>query len=63
MSQFIFSWEKYYFFPILDMHTNKIISYHLALKLNMAQIEYMFKKIFLKFLSISRLIFHLIILT
>lgn len=44
VSQFNFSWGKCYISPILDMYTNKIISYDLSLSPNLEQIS---KKILL----------------
>lgn len=39
VSQFNFSWGKCYLSPILDMNTNEIISYDLALSPNLEQIK------------------------
>lgn len=59
VSQFNFSWGKCYLSPILDMATNEIISYDLALSPNMEQVKRMLDKAFEKFPSLSGLIFHL----
>ena len=58
VSQFNFSWGKCYLSPILDMATNEIISYDLAISPNMEQIKRMLDKAFKKFPSLSGLIFH-----
>ena len=58
VSQFIFSWGKCYLSPILDMNTNEIVAYELALKSNLEQVSRMLKKAFKKFTNLSRLIFH-----
>lgn len=58
VSQFNFSWGKCYISPILDMHTNEIISYDLSLSPNMEQIKRMLDKAFKKNLNIDGLIFH-----
>lgn len=58
VSQFNFSWGKCYLSPILDMATNEIISYDLALSPNMEQVKRMLDKAFEKFPSLSGLIFH-----
>ena len=58
VSQFNFAWGKCYLSPILDMHTNEIISYDLSLNPNLAQIQRMLDKAFAKFPSVSGLIFH-----
>ena len=58
VSQFNFTWGKCYLSPILDMHTNEIISYDLALSPNMAQIHRMLDGAFEKFPSVTGLIFH-----
>ena len=58
VSQFNFSWGKCYLSPILDMNTNEIISYDLALSPNLAQIKRMLERAFEKFPSVSGLIFH-----
>ena len=58
MSQFIFSWGKCYLSPILDMNTNEIVAYDLALKSNLEQVSRMLKKAFKKFSNLSRLIFQ-----
>ncbi len=58
VSQFNFSWGKCYLSPILDMHTNEVVLYDLALSPDMEQIKRMLEKAFHKIPSISRLIFH-----
>lgn len=58
VSQFNFSWGKCYLSPILDMATNEIISYDLALSPNMEQVKRMLDKAFKKFPKVSGLIFH-----
>ena len=58
VSQFNFSWGKCYISPILDMHTNEIISYDLAKSPNLTQIRRMLKKAFNKFSNLNGLIFH-----
>ena len=58
VSQFSFPWGKCYLSPILDMHTNEIISYDLALSPNMKQIQRMLDRAFEKFPSLAGLILH-----
>lgn len=58
VSQFNFPWGKCYISPILDMNTNEIISYDLALSPNMEQIQRMLNKAFEKFPTVTGLIFH-----
>jgi len=58
VTQFKFSWGKCYLSPILDMHTNEIISYDLSLSPNMAQINNMLDRAFAKFKSLNGLILH-----
>ena len=58
ISQFSFSWGKCYLSPILDMNTNEIISYDLALSPNMEQIKRMLDKAFEKFPTLNGLVFH-----
>ena len=58
VSQFNFSWGKCYLSPILDMHTNEIISYDLALRPNLEQIKRMLNKAFEKYPSLSGLVMH-----
>ena len=60
VSQFNFSWGKCYLSPILDMNTNEIISYDLALSPNLEQIKRMLDKAFDKYSSVNGLIFTLI---
>lgn len=55
VSQFNFSWGKCYLSPILDMHTNEIISYDLALHPDLNQIHRMLDKAFNKFSTIGRI--------
>ncbi len=49
---------KCYLSLILDMHTNEVISYVLALSPNLEQIKRILGKAFIKFPSVSGLIFH-----
>lgn len=58
VSRFNFPWGKCYLSPILDMHTNEIISYDLALHPNLEQIQRMLTKAFEQFPSLSGLIMH-----
>lgn len=58
VSQFNFSWGKCYLSPILDMHSNEIVAYDLALSPNMEQIKRMLNRAFEKFPKIEGLIFH-----
>ena len=58
VSQFNFSWGKCYLSPILDMHTNEIISYDLSLSPNLAQIHRMLDNAYSKSPSLKGLIFH-----
>ncbi len=58
VSQFNFSWGKCYLSPILDMHTNEIVSYDLSLSPNMEQIHRMLDHAYSKFPSLKGLIFH-----
>jgi putative transposase len=58
VSQFIFSWGKCYFSPILDMATNEIISYDLSMRPDIEQIKRMLDGAFNKFPDVSGLIFH-----
>ena len=58
VSQFNFSWGKCYISPVLDMNTNEIISYDLAMSPNLEQIKRMLNKAFEKFPSVEGLIFH-----
>ena len=58
VSQFSFSWGKCYLSPILDMNSNEIVSYDLALSPNMEQIKRMLDQAFEKFPSLNGLIFH-----
>ena len=53
VSQFNLSWGKCYLSPILDMHTNEVISYDLSLSPNMEQIRRMLEKGLSKFSSKS----------
>ena len=59
VSQFNFPWGKCYISPILDMHTNEIISYDLSLSPNLEQISNMLMKAFNKFPKLNSLILHL----
>ena len=58
VSQFSFSWGECYLSPILDMHTNEVISYDLSLSPNMEQIRRMLEKGLCRFSSLNGLIFH-----
>ena len=58
ISQFSFPWGKCYLSPILDMHTNEVISYDLAQSPNMEQIRRMLEKGLGRFTSLKGLIFH-----
>ena len=57
-SQFNFSWGKCYLSPILDMHTNEIISYDLSLRPDLSQIKRMLHRAFKKFPHVEGLIMH-----
>ena len=58
VSQFNFPWGKCYISPILDIYTNEIISYDLALTPNLKQISNMLMKAFNKFAELNSLILH-----
>ncbi len=58
VSQFNFSWGKCYLSPILDMCSNEIISYDLALSPNLEQIRRMLNSAFTKFKDVKGLIMH-----
>ena len=58
VSQFNFSWGKCYISPILDMHTNEIISYDLSCTPNLEQVKRMLKKAFERFPDVEGLIMH-----
>ncbi|MGX9359007.1 IS3 family transposase [Mycoplasma sp. 2575] len=58
VSQFNFSWGKCYLSPILDMHTNEVVSYNLALHPNLEQVKRMLDNAFDKFSNVEGLIFH-----
>ena len=58
VSQFNFSWGKCYLSPILDMATNEIISYDLALSPNLEQVKRMIDRAFASFPHVEGLIFH-----
>lgn len=58
VSQFNFSWGKCYLSPLLDMHTNEIISYDLSLSPNIEQIRRMLASAFDKFPHVEGLILH-----
>ena len=58
VSQFSFSWGKCYLSPILDMHTNEIISYDLSRSPNLEQTRRMLEAAFGKFNSCKGLILH-----
>ena len=46
VSQFNLPWGKCYISPLLDMHTNEVVSYNLSLHPNMEQIKDMLTKAF-----------------
>ena len=58
VSQFNFAWGKCYLSPILDMATNEIISYDLALSPNIEQVKRMLDQAFKNFPNVEGLIFH-----
>lgn len=58
VSQFNFTWGKCYLSPILDMHTNEVISYDLSKNPNLNQIKRMLDKALDKFSNVEGLIFH-----
>lgn len=58
VSQFNLPWGKCYLSPILDMHTNEVISYDLSQSPNMIQISNMLEKAFSKFKNTDGIIFH-----
>lgn len=58
VSQFNLPWGKCYLSPILDMYTNEIIAYDLALHPTLDQVIRMLKKAFKRFPDIQGLIFH-----
>ena len=58
VSQFSFAWGKCYISPILDMNTNEVISYDLALSPNLEQIQRMLNEALKKFPCVKGLIFH-----
>lgn len=58
VSQFNFSWGKCYISPILDMHTNEIISYDLSMSPNLDQIKRMLARAFKKHTDLRGLVFH-----
>ena len=58
VSQFTFQWGKCYLSPILDMHTNEIISYDLSLHPDLKQIKRMLSKAFKRFSTFKGLVFH-----
>lgn len=58
VSQFTFQWGKCYLSPILDMHTNEIISYDLSLHPDLKQIKRMLSKAFKRFSTFKGLGFH-----
>ena len=58
VSQFTFSWGKYYLSPILDMYTNEIISFDLSLHPTLQQIERMLHAAFTAFPKVTGLILH-----
>ena len=58
VSQFNFPWGKCYISPILDMHTNEIISYDLSTSPNLDQIKRMLTRAFEKHSYLHGLILH-----
>ena len=58
VSQFNLPWGKCYISPLLDMHTNEVVSYNLSLHPNMEQIKDMLTKAFDRFPSVQGLIMH-----
>lgn len=58
VSQFNLCWGKGYLSPILDMHTNEIITYDLSLSPNMKQITHMLDEAFTKFPCLECLVLH-----
>ena len=58
VSQFNFTWGKCYISPILDMHTNEIISYDLSQSPNLEQTSRMLNQAFKKFPYVQGLIMH-----
>lgn len=58
VSQFSFPWGKCYISPILDMHTNEIISYDLSLHPTLEQTTRMLERAFRKFSDLKGLIMH-----
>ena len=58
VSQFTFPWGKCYISPILDMHSNEIISYNLSQSPNMEQVKDMLQKAFERFPRLNGLILH-----
>lgn len=58
VSQFTFQWGKCYLSPILDMHTNEIISYDLSLHPDLKQVKRMLDKAFKRFRMVEGLVFH-----
>ena len=58
ISQFNLPWGKCYLSPILDMNTNKIISYDLSQSPNLKQISNMLTKAFDKIKNTTGIIFY-----
>lgn len=58
VSQFNLSQGKCYISPVLDMHTNEVISYNLSLDPNMVQVKDMLTKAFQRFPDLQELILH-----
>ena len=58
VSQFNLPWGKCYLSPMLDMHTNEVVSYNLSLSPNMAQVKDMLTKAFHRFPDLQGLILH-----
>ena len=58
VSQFNLSWGKCYISPILDMYSNEIIAYDLALSPNLEQVSRMLNKAFDKFPNVKGIVMH-----
>ena len=58
VTQFSFSWGKCYLSPILDMHTNEIISFDLSMSPNLEQIRRMLEGAYEKFPCMDGIILH-----
>ena len=53
LSQFSFTWGKCYLSPILDMHTNEVVSYDLSLNPNLDQIKHMLHLTFARYQNLQ----------